>query len=108
MNSEFLPEAEEEFREAVHYYENEAPGVGGAFVAEVRRAVRSISENPYASAAVGTGIRRNILKLFPYNILYAIEPDLIVIVAIAHQKRRPRYWRARIEQIKVRKGSTKV
>ena len=38
MNSEFLPEAEEEFRESTMYYETKAPGVGVAFVAEVRRA----------------------------------------------------------------------
>ena len=40
MNSEFLPEADEEFREAVRYYENEAPGIGLRFVAEVRKASR--------------------------------------------------------------------
>mgnify|MGYP006292879221 CR=1 FL=1 len=33
MNSEFLPQADEEFREAVRYYENEAPGVGLRFIA---------------------------------------------------------------------------
>lgn len=103
MNSEFLPEAEEEFREAACYYETEAPGIGLSFVTEVRRAIRAIIENPHAAAPVGSGIRRNVLKHFPYNILYAVERDLIVIVAVAHQKRRPRYWRARIEQIKERK-----
>ena len=39
MNSEFLPEADKEFREAVRYYENEAPGVGIRFVLEVRRGI---------------------------------------------------------------------
>lgn len=103
MNSLFLPEAEQEFREAARYYEAEAPGVGAAFVAEALRAVRSIVENPHAAPAVGSGIRRTVLKHFPYNILYAFEPDLIVIVAVAHQKRRPRYWRSRIKQIKQQK-----
>jgi plasmid stabilization system protein ParE len=104
MNSEFLPEAEDKFREAARYYETEALGVGVAFVAEVRRAVNWIIENPYA--AVGSGVRSKPLNHFPYNILYAVEPDLILIVAVAHQKRRPRYWRARIKQIKERKAST--
>lgn len=107
MNSEFLPEAEEEFREAARYYENEAPGIGVTFVAEVRRAIRSIIANPYAAAPLGSGIRSNVLKHFPYNILYAVDEDLLVIIAVAHQKRRPRYWRARIEQIKARKDSTR-
>jgi hypothetical protein len=65
MNSEFLPEAEEEFREATMHYETKAPGVGVAFVAEVRRAVRWIIENPYAAVAIGGGIRSKILNSFP-------------------------------------------
>jgi plasmid stabilization system protein ParE len=107
MSSEFLPEAEDELREGIRYYETEAPGVGVAFVAEVRRAVGWIVENPYAAAAVGSGIRSKPLSHFPYNILYTVEPDLILIVAVAHQKRRPRYWRARIKQIKERKAPTR-
>jgi hypothetical protein len=39
MNYEFLPEADEEFREASRYYENEAPGVGLAFITEVHRVI---------------------------------------------------------------------
>ncbi len=58
MNFEFLPEAEEEFREAARYYETEAPGVGVAFIAAVRRAVGLIAENPYAAVAVAGGIRK--------------------------------------------------
>lgn len=100
MTAEFLPEAEEELREATRYYETGAPGVGVAFVAEVRRTVRSIIENPYGAKTVGTGIRSKVMNHFPYNILDAAEPDLIVIVAIAHQKRRPRYWLSRIKTIK--------
>lgn len=108
MNSEFLPEAEEEFREAAMYYETKAPGVGVAFVAEVRRIVRWIIEHPYAAVAVGTGIRRKILNNFPYNIFYSIEPGLILIVAVAHQKRRPMYWKARNKQIKKRKSPAEI
>jgi toxin ParE1/3/4 len=105
MNSEFLPDAENEFREATRYYETEAPGVGVAFVTEVRRAIRWIIENPYAAVAFGSGIRSKMLNHFPYNILYAVERDLILIVAVAHRKRRPKYWRARIKQIKERRGT---
>lgn len=99
MKSEFLPEAAEEFREAVLYYENEAPGVGLWLVAEVRKGVTFITEHPYASVDVGGGIRRKVLNHFPYNLLYAVEPELIVIIAVAHQKRRPRYWRERLERL---------
>jgi toxin ParE1/3/4 len=107
MNSEFLPEADEEFREAVRYYENEAPGVGLRFVAEVRRGFTFITENPYAAAAVGSGIRRKVLNHFPYSLFYTVEPELILIVAVAHLKRRPRYWRGRVKEVGERLGRTK-
>jgi plasmid stabilization system protein ParE len=107
MNSEFLSEADEEFREAVRYYENEAPGVGLRFIAEVRKGVTFITENPFAAAPVGSGIRRKVLNHFPYSLLYAVESELVVIVAVAHHKRRPRYWRSRLKEVKERFGRTK-
>jgi plasmid stabilization system protein ParE len=106
MNSEFFPEAEEEFREAVRHYENDAPGVGLRFVAEVRKGVTFISENPFAAPVVGSDLRRKVLNHFPYSLLYAVESELVVIVAVAHQKRRPRYWRSRLKEIRERFGGT--
>ncbi len=100
MRSElFLSEADEEFREAARYYEREAPGLGIAFITEAHSAVASVLANPYAAAEAGSGIRRRVLHRFPYNVLYAIEKDTIVIVAVAHQKRRPSYWKARLKQL---------
>nr|CBX31560.1 hypothetical protein N47_E50720 [uncultured Desulfobacterium sp.] len=40
--------------------------------------------------------RRHLLPKFPYSIIYAIEPDHIRIIAVAHSKRKPGYWSARI------------
>ena len=98
MKVEFLPEAEEEFREAVRYYEQEAPGVGLTFLAEVRSATISVLQNPHSAADIGNGIRRKVLHHFPYNLIYSIESDLIIITAVAHHKRRPRYWKGRIKK----------
>lgn len=52
MNTEFQPEADEEFREAARYYESEAPGVGLAFVVEVHKAVADLAEFPLAAQIV--------------------------------------------------------
>ena len=79
-----------------------APGVGLRFITEVRKGVTLITENPYAAVAVGSGIRRKVLNYFPYNLIYAVEPELIVIVAVANQKRRPIYWQGRIKKLKER------
>jgi len=97
MNSEFLPEADEEFREAARYYENEAPGVGLAFIAEVHRAISLVISHPRSAKRVRGSIRKKMLSHFPYSLLYSIESSLILIVAVAHHKRRPTYWRNRLK-----------
>lgn len=96
MNYEFLPEADEEFREASRYYETEAPGVGLAFIAEVHRAIAVVISNPEVGQKVRGTIRRKVLSNFPHSLLYSVESDLILIVAVAHQKRRPTYWKSRL------------
>ncbi len=98
MNIEFLPEADEEFREAARYYESEAPGVGLAFIAEVHRTMSIVVSHPRAAKRIRGSIRKKPLTHFPYSLLYSIESDLILIVAVAHHKRRPTYWRSRLRE----------
>lgn len=97
MKVEFLPEADEEFREAARYYESEAAGVGLSFIAAVHKAVDEIVEFPLATQVHRAVIRKKVLRHFSYNLFYAIETDIIVIVAVAHQRKRPNYWRARLK-----------
>lgn len=98
MNTEFLPEADEEFREAARYYESEAPGVGLAFITEVHRAISLVVSHPRSARKVRGSIRKKPLFHFPYSLLYSIESNLILIVAVAHHKRRPTYWRSRLTE----------
>lgn len=97
MKVEFLPEADEEFREAARYYEREAAGVGLAFIVAVHKAVGEVVEFPLAVQVMRAGIRRKVLQHFSYNLFYAVEVDSIVIVAVAHQRKRPNYWRGRLK-----------
>lgn len=98
MKTEFLPEADEEFREAARYYESEAAGIGLAFIAAVHKAVFEVQTMPLATTVVRGGIRKKVLRHFAYNIFYAVEADTLVIVAVAHQRKRPNYyWRARLK-----------
>jgi plasmid stabilization system protein ParE len=96
MKSIFLPDAQEEFLEASRYYETEAPGVGMAFIVEVHRTVSTVVAHPRSAPEVRSNIRKKIINHFPYSLFYSIEVDLIVIVAIAHNKRRPTYWHRRL------------
>lgn len=83
--------------EAARYYENEAPGVGMAFVAAVHKTIAEIADFPLAVPLI-RNVRQKILRHFPYNIIYSVEPEMIVIVAVAHQRRRPNYWQSRIKK----------
>jgi len=63
MTESFLPEADEEFREAARYYEHKCPGLGLTFIAAVHKAISWIMENPMAATPVGSGIRSKVVGL---------------------------------------------
>ena len=88
----FLDPAEEEMIEAASYYQDQAVGLGEHFVAEVQHAVERIAENPMSGRIIKGETRRRLLRRFPFGILYRIEAEEIVIVAVMHLRRRPGYW----------------
>ena len=91
----FLDEAREEMLEAAEYYESKAAGLGADFVSEVRRATQQVFSFPDAGSLVDAETRRCMVRRFPFGILYRIEPEQIVVVAVMHLRRRPGYWRDR-------------
>jgi plasmid stabilization system protein ParE len=91
----FHPDAEAELVDAAEYYEARRPGLGKAFAGEVARTISLIREYPDAGSPVGASRRRMLVGRFPYAIVYRRDPDSVVIVAVAHQSRRPGYWRGR-------------
>jgi plasmid stabilization system protein ParE len=95
---QFLPEAEEEMNEAAQFYEGRTEGLGKDFLDEVEHTIQSILAFPKSGPVVSKNLRRRILRRFPFGLLYAIENERIVIVAVAHLKRRPGYWKDRIEK----------
>lgn len=91
----FHPEADAELEEAAVFYESRLAGLGKSFAAEVERTIALVREFPEAGSQVGTRRRRVLVARFPYSIVYRQDPDAVVIVAVAHQRRRPGYWRRR-------------
>ncbi|MDR1442192.1 MAG: type II toxin-antitoxin system RelE/ParE family toxin [Bifidobacteriaceae bacterium] len=94
------PEAAAELDEAVRWYESQEPGIGLALVARAERARQDIADWPQAGPAFDGDrrdeIRSRAVRGYPYRIVYAIEADEIVILAYAHERRRPGYWLARL------------
>ena len=87
--------AREELNEAASFYEASVPGLGDAFLDDVERAIQAVTERPRIGASLGRGFRKTILRRFPFSIVYADRGGEVVIVAVAHQRRRPGYWRGR-------------
>jgi toxin ParE1/3/4 len=93
----FHPDADAEIIDAAQYYEVNIPALGSEFIEEIERSLNQIKIFPESSQRIGRRARRKPLWRFPYNLIYAVYSDRIRIVACAHQKRRPFYWRKRLK-----------
>ena len=93
---EFHPEAQSELDEAIGYYEQRVPGLGIDLRKDVESAVRKIQAAPLRWMPYSKRTRRFLVRRFSYLVIFCELPDKILIVAIAHGKRRPGYWHGRI------------
>ena len=96
MKIEFLPEAKAELDDAIDYYELQVVGLGDTFKTIAKSTIKRISTFPTAWTKIRPDVRRCIMHKFPYNVLYSIEEECILIIAIAHHHRNPNYWIDRI------------
>ena len=96
MNVVFLEEAEQEFLEAALYYENQAKGLGEKLMVGVYQAIEDIIDFPQNAQKLTENVRRKLLRHYPFGVLYRIDGDEIVIVAVMNLKRKPFYWLNRI------------
>ena len=95
LRARFHEQARLEFLEAVAYYEAIQVGLGERFLQSVKSAVHLAASLPFAGAAHTLGTRRIFLKKFPFAVVYRVDPDEILIFAVAHFKRKPGYWQKR-------------
>lgn len=95
MKLEFHPEAELELIEAAVYYERQVPGLGERFEAEIRRATDLLLAQPEIGIPADQDLRKFILTRFPFTLYYSVTGDVLRIEVVAHQYRRPGYWKVR-------------
>jgi hypothetical protein len=96
LRTELHPEADAEFAAQIEYYEDRERGLGERFYREVMERLDWIAANPTVPR-VRKDHRRVNLKVFPFYIGYAIDGDLIRVLAIAPGRKRPGYWRKRLK-----------
>jgi toxin ParE1/3/4 len=87
-------EAERELIDGAVFYAREANAdLGLAFIAEFERALGILSKQPKLGPVWRGSTRRFPLRRFPYSIIYQLKSDEVRVIALAHQSRRPGYWR---------------
>lgn len=95
MRYDFHPEALAEYEEATRYYAERDPRVAERFIAAVEEAIERILDSPTRWRIMDEDVRRCLTHVFPYGVLYTIEADFILVVAVMHCSREPGYWKAR-------------
>src|SRR5258707_4655958 len=86
------PEAEEDLADAKSWYEGKRKGLGEQFILCVEAAFDHIGRFPAAAQEVYPGVRRLVIKQFPYGVFYRLDQDQIAVLAVYHSKRDPRGW----------------
>lgn len=80
---------------AARYYDDRQSGLGEDFLREIERVAGVAVEYPAAGTPVGGGFRWLLTRRFPYAVIYREVRERIEIMAVAHLRRRPGYWRTR-------------
>ena len=83
--------ARQELEDAVRYYELEYSELGHRFKEEVKKAALRIAEYPQAWSIERGDVRKCLLHKFPYKLMYSVEEDHVLVIAVAHQHRKPDY-----------------
>ena len=93
--SRFLELAESELEEAIAYFNRQVEGLGNRFEREVEATVALITQHPEIGSPITKRVRKFRVRKFKHKVIYIVDGDEIIIIAIAHHKKRPRYWRHR-------------
>ena len=98
MKLKLLTAAKTDVAGAIAYYNSEEPGLGSEFASEVRKTIERTLQFPKAWASVSKHVHRCQVNRFPYGVFYSLEQDVVVVIAILHNRREPRAWQTRLEE----------
>jgi plasmid stabilization system protein ParE len=83
--------------DALAWYERDRPTLALEFLAELRASFDRIADGPFRYPHLRSGVRRALVKRFPYAVYFTVEDDVILVVAVVHTSRNPAAWQRRIE-----------
>ena len=89
------PDAIAEAKAAYDWYAERHPSAANAVISELDHAIGQIQYGPERWTMHLRGTRKFLLRRFPYGVVYRINQSTIQVIAVAHGRRRPGYWRSR-------------
>lgn len=92
MTLRLLAQARADLADAMAWYKSKSEILAQAFLSDVEKTASLIESHPLAWTEMSAGIRRCRLSRFPYALIYAIEKDQCLVLAVAHLHRKPGYW----------------
>lgn len=92
----FHPAARAEMKVSLLWYSEQSDSAALGFSAELRGAYSAIRSDPQLYPTYLHGTQRILLKRYPFSVVYRELLDSITVLAVAHAKRRPGYWKSRL------------
>ena len=96
MRVRFLRPAQDEYLEALRHYVAQAQDLGTAFLADLDHATGLLADLPSIGAPYDGDARRLLWSRFPYSLIYIIESEEVLVIAVRHHRQQPVSWRERI------------
>jgi len=84
--------ASQEIKSAVEFYSNQGQDLALAFLDDFDKVCRLISDYPEIGSQIEYGNRKVVFQSYPHSVIYRVEGELIYVLAVGHQRRKPGYW----------------
>jgi plasmid stabilization system protein ParE len=94
----FFDEAVDEVDESRAWYRQNSESAESGFLRELDHAVDQVLGAPHRWPEFIGGTRRYVFPTFPYSLVYFVEEHVLYVVAVAHERRKPGYWRKRLRR----------
>jgi plasmid stabilization system protein ParE len=91
----FLPAAEQDYQEALDWYQTRSVRAAAGFEAAMEVALQRIADAPESPPLCDDRHRFYVLRRYPYSVIYRVESEDVLVVAVAHARRSPAFWQSR-------------
>lgn len=96
MRLQFFAEALQDVEESRSWYRQRSQSAEAAYLRQLDHAIAQITDSPHRWPEHVQGTRRYVFPRFPYSIVYFVEGDVVNVVSVCHDSRKPAYWRVRL------------